>query len=161
MAETKANEKKHPGEVTQETRDVADLIAEKMNNNGDGTFEDQGAYEALLEKRGLDLKTVRKVQGINNEFVAGAQLAVGEQGIEEMQKDPNLDRVQGEFKLGYDKVAVMTDRETPRPGKDGEQEKVLGVSQAQYTVAAASGSRKAVSQVRHHIKEMANEQLGQ
>lgn len=150
--------KEEKTEVKEEVRGIADFIKKQLKHKSGGEMEvPEDVYEKTLPE-GLDLKTVKKVQKHNSNFVAAAELANGEKGLDLMKKEKDIDRVHSRFKVGADRVDTLIDRSREKPDGDGGKTEQFGVSDTSFTVAAA-GNKAALKQVRSSLAEQAKKAL--
>lgn len=109
---------------------------------------------------GLTMADVKRVQEHNGNVLAGAQLALGETGIEYFRKHKDVDQLTLEIKAGADKMGVGFQRTRTYPGMKGGPEKTtVGVSMARYT-AQAAGNVGSMKKVRTHLSQQAASLLG-
>jgi hypothetical protein len=83
---------------------------------------------------GLTPKLVKSLSDYNAEVTAGAQLAIGEIGLEAMKKDKELKTVTGTFKFGTDTLSVDLARHKQyhNPANKDEQIDKFGVMSHVY-----------------------------
>lgn len=147
-------------EIKKEIAELAGIISGNIEVGEHGALEiAKDTYEKTLEGTDLDMKTVKKVQQHNTNFVAATDHAVAEKGLELFGQDKELASVTAKASMGGDRYKVQFNASEERPGKDGN-ETVHGTFVSSYTVGAA-GHKGQLKAVREHFADEAKSLLGE
>ncbi len=129
--------------INAQVRAMADAIKPKLSITGSSVERPDDLYAQSLAGSDISMEQVEKVQRHRQDFLAAAELAVGELAIEAMKADQELEQTSMSLKIGLDKANVTCHRtfETRAPGAD--------TSITNYGWVTSGYKAKASSQANH------------
>lgn len=155
---TAATETKKPA-VTPEIDDLSSRIKKSMEVDTTTMLglPTTPVYNEEAERRGIAMETIGQVKTLDNDFCAATTKALGEIGIESLDKNPDANRFSGEIPMyGDDMFKVSVDRSTTgRNPRTGEPVVTFGSIRTEYTQSVGT-NRGQMAKVRQGLRELAD-----
>ena len=148
-------------DIKQEVLDLAKLLKAGITIAKDGSASvEEGLYEKHLPE-GVTMEQLKEVQKHNNNFIAAAAHAFGDESITIMKKNAEVSAVSLSIPtVGKDSLDLSFQRERSIPNANGEGTNVkYGSLQAKYNMYG-TGSRGQLLKVKQELSERATAAFG-
>lgn len=139
---------------------VAKVKHETKVDKGVLTFEDKNSYlDGLTEEQKASIQFTKSY---DEEFIAGATLAVGELAIEEFGKNKELEHVNAKFKtVGRDEINIRVDRKRENVNPMNREQTIVKYANVSVDHKRVATNKNAgqLKEVQKHLNESAASKL--
>ena len=143
--------------VSENVSRVAKIVAADLGKAEAGIIPTTPElFESTLPE-GLTMENVKAVQNHTRDFIAGAGLAVGEEGIKLMTADKALESVSIKTKVVNDvmETQFLRSKEVPDGKGEGGRKAVAGYLASKYKVSGGMGAKGELKKVKAVLAEQA------